>query len=96
LLERNPVDLSNPSDRDWLKALVWPDHRERFRRLEGALAATEGLTLDNREGDALSLLPDALGECPRDGTICVYHTLTTYPIGKPGGGLSRISSLLRA
>ena len=29
-LERNPVDLSDPDRRDWLKALVWPDQAERF------------------------------------------------------------------
>ena len=82
-LERCPVDLSNPNDRHWLKALVWPDHRERFQRLEGALAVTKGLALDIRQGDALALLPDALSECPREGAICVYHTLVTYQFAKP-------------
>ena len=41
--------------RDWLKALVWPDHRERFRRLEDALSAVEGLAVEIRPGDALGL-----------------------------------------
>ncbi len=82
-LERSPVDLSNADDRDWLKALVWPDHRERFQRLEGALAVTQGLALDIRKGDALSLLPDVLAECPREGSVCVYHTLVTYQFAKP-------------
>ena len=35
-LELNPVDLSNDAERDWLKALVWPDQVERFERLQKA------------------------------------------------------------
>ena len=82
-LERNPVDLADRDATDWLKALVWPDHRERFLRLNGALAATEGLTLDIRKGDALELLPDALVAMPRGGAVCLFHTLTTYQFAKP-------------
>ena len=43
-LERDPVDLSDREARDWLKALVWPDHRDRYLRLEQALEATKDLT----------------------------------------------------
>jgi len=82
-LERDPVDLSDPDARLWLKALVWPDHRERFRRLEEALKATEHLALDIRRGDALRLLPDALAKAPREGALVVFHTLTTYQFSKP-------------
>jgi hypothetical protein len=82
-LERDPVDLADPEARDWLRALVWPDHRDRFRRLEQALAATEGLSLNIRAGDALALLTDALAEAPRKGPLCVYHTMAAYQLAKP-------------
>ena len=81
-LERDPVDLNDRNARDWLKALVWPDHRDRFRRLEDALSAVGGLAVDIRAGDALGLLPEALAECPAGGTICVFHTMTTYQFSK--------------
>ena len=77
-LERNPVDLANFEDRDWLRALVWPDQPDRLRRLERALDAVKGLPVDIRAGDALALLPDALAESPREGTVCVFHTMVTY------------------
>jgi hypothetical protein len=77
-LERSPVDLSRPEERDWLRALVWPDQVERFTRLEAALALQQGETLPIRRGDALELLPEALAAIPRDEPACVYHTFVTY------------------
>jgi hypothetical protein len=77
-LERNPVDLSNPASRDWLRALVWPDHRARFGRLDKALEIYAGKQPEIRAGDALDLLPEALAEAPAGETLCVYHTVVTY------------------
>jgi hypothetical protein len=77
-LERNPVDLSRSEERDWLKALVWPDQVTRFARLEAALTIRMGESLTIREGDALELLPDALSEIPEDAATCVYHSFVTY------------------
>lgn len=77
-LERDPVDLSNADERDWLRALVWPDHVSRFAKLEQALAIASKENLPIRRGDALDLLPDALGEVPEDEVVCVYHSFVTY------------------
>jgi hypothetical protein len=77
-LELNPVDLSNPDDRDWLRALVFPDRVERVARLEAALAAYKDVKPEIRIGNALDLLPDALAAVPKDGVACVYHTFVTY------------------
>lgn len=79
-LERDRVDLADPDARDWLKALVWPDHVARFERLEKALAL--GLHPEIRAGDALDLLGDALAEAPLDHTLCVYHTMVTYQFSR--------------
>lgn len=77
-LERSPVDLANADDRDWLKALVWPDHAQRFQRLELALKVNAQWPHDIRAGDAVSLLPDVLTEIPEDETLCLYHTMAIY------------------
>ncbi len=77
-LERNPVDLSRQEERDWLKALVWPDHIARFANLERALAIHAQSPPPIREGDALELLPEALAAIPPAETACVYHSFVTY------------------
>jgi len=77
-LERNPVDLSNQTERDWLRALVWPDHAARFAKLDQALAIASQEVLPIRAGDALELLPDALSDIPAHETVCVYHSFVTY------------------
>ena len=77
-LELNPVDLSNPEQRDWLKALVWPDNIARFARLEKALDIAGRAKSEIRAGDALALLPDAIARIPEDQPVCVYHSYVTY------------------
>jgi hypothetical protein len=77
-LERHPVNLKNSSDRDWLRALVWPDHTARMARLEAGLAALAEAPPDIRSGDALDNLMQTIAEAPREGTVCVFHTMVTY------------------
>jgi hypothetical protein len=77
-IELNPVDLGSAEDRDWLRALVWPDHPERLQRLERAIAICVKRPPDIRVGDALELLPDIAAKAPRDGALCIVHTMTTY------------------
>jgi hypothetical protein len=74
-LERNPVDLSNPKQRDWLKALVWPDHLARF---ENAIERFRANPAEIRAGDALTLLPETIAQAPEDQPVCVYHTYVVY------------------
>ena len=81
-LELNPVDLSNADDRDWLRALVWPDQRARLRRLDGAIDLFVHCKPAIRAGDALALLPDALAEAPRGQVACVYHTIAIYQFSR--------------
>lgn len=77
-LERDPVDLSLQEERDWLKALVWPDHIARFANLARALEIVATAPPPIRKGDALELLPEALAAMPPTETACVYHSFVTY------------------
>jgi hypothetical protein len=77
-LELNPVDLTHADDRDWLRALIFPDRVERFARLEAALEIYRDARPEIRVGNALVLLPDALARVPAGETVCVYHTFVTY------------------
>jgi hypothetical protein len=77
-LELNPVNLDDPDQRDWLRALVWPDTQGRSERLEAALKAYASQKPEIRIGSALDLLPDALRAMPEDQPVCVYHSYVVY------------------
>jgi hypothetical protein len=76
-LELNPVNLNDPDARDWLKALIWPENKLRFERLDAALKAHADAKPPIRVGDALALLPNALRDAPEHQPVCVYHTYVT-------------------
>jgi hypothetical protein len=77
-LELNPVNLSDRNDRDWLRALVWPDQPQRLDRLDRAIALYRKGAPKILSGEALALLPDALAAIPPDDAVCVYHTIAVY------------------
>jgi hypothetical protein len=81
-LELNPVNLASADDRDWLRALIWPDQVERLRRLERAIVLFAQTNPAIRAGDALALLPDALAAVPENQVPVVYHTIAVYQFSR--------------
>lgn len=83
-LERNPVDLENADDRDWLRALVWPDNAARLARLDRAIALfRDGReAVEIRRGDALENLLPALRGIPEGEPVCIFHTITLYQFSR--------------
>lgn len=74
-VDLNPLNLDDPTDRRWLRALIWPDHPDRAQRLDvAARAAARGPRPHIHQGDAAEALPDLLDQAPRDTTVVVYHT----------------------
>lgn len=81
-LELNPVDLSNADDRDWLRALMWPDQISRLERLDRAVSLFRENKPEIRSGDALALLSGALRDMPENETVCIYHTIAVYQFSR--------------
>jgi hypothetical protein len=77
-LELNPVDLSSAEDRLWLKALIWPELKARFERLDAAVETARTHPARMVVGDALANLADVGSGTPRDGALVVYHSHVTY------------------
>lgn len=79
-IDLNPIDLHDPVERLWLRALVWPDHLERARLLDAAieLAVAADRPPNFLRGDALDLLPDVLPNLPPDAAPCVFHSAVLY------------------
>lgn len=71
----HPLDLGDPADRQWLRALIWPDHPDRAQRLDlAARAAARGPLPQVHQGDATATMPDLLAHAPHDTTVVVFHT----------------------
>ncbi|TFE23066.1 DUF2332 domain-containing protein [Cohnella luojiensis] len=67
-------DLNDPEDFLWLKALIWPEHKERISYFEKAALCLEKQPLELVEEDGVSLLPNIASKITKDSTICVFHT----------------------
>ncbi|WP_309122582.1 DUF2332 domain-containing protein [Paenibacillus sp.] len=86
LLERSPpvtsrtgidlhvIDVTEPSEYLWLKALIWPEHKERVACFERAVMCSEGEPRKLLEGDGVSLLPEIASNISKDSTLCIFHT----------------------
>ena len=75
-LDLNPIDVCDPQACLWLRALVWPEHRDRAELLMRALEMARQHPTDLKAGDALDLLPEVLPDIPPDTALCIYHTHT--------------------
>lgn len=74
-VDLHPLDLADPADRRWLRALIWPDHPERAERLDlAAQAAARGALPQIHRGDATETLPELLAQAPPETTVTVFHT----------------------
>lgn len=77
-LERDPVDVENADDRDWLRALVWPERAERHQRLAAAIDIARDYPPPVEKADAIVDLSPTLNRAPAKARPCVFHTAVTY------------------
>jgi hypothetical protein len=75
-VDRNPLDPSDPADRAWLRALVWPggNAAARLDRLEAAARIAAEDPPQVLTGDLVDRLPDAVALLPPHCTPVVFHT----------------------
>ncbi len=76
-IELNPVNLADRNDRDWLRALIWPDQPQRLERLDRAITLFMRERPEIRAGDVLEMLPSVLAALPPE-PVCLYHTIVLY------------------
>ena len=69
-----PVDVTDAEQTDWLRALIWPEQRERVALLARALQAARHDPPPLVQGDALPLLPTLAASLPREAVLCVFDT----------------------
>jgi hypothetical protein len=73
-LDLRPIDVHDDAAVRWLLACVWPEHHERRRRLEGAIATARADPPIVSTGDLVDDLPALLAEGPDDAQLVVFHS----------------------
>lgn len=75
-LDLEPVDVRDPAQRDWVQAMIPPDHIAEQRRLREALSLRAASDIRMLQGDALALLES---ESQRmSNTLCIFHSWCLY------------------
>jgi hypothetical protein len=71
----NPIDLADPEAREHLRSLIWPDHVERLRLLEAAMAIAAPAPVDT--ASAGPWVRRQLATLPEAATTVVVHSIVT-------------------
>ncbi|HET9123901.1 MAG TPA: DUF2332 domain-containing protein [Solirubrobacteraceae bacterium] len=75
-IDLHPVDATDPEERRWLQALVWPEHVDRHAQLGLALDAVAADPPEIIAGDAIELLPRLdVERIPTDRELVVFHSM---------------------
>lgn len=79
-IDLNPNDVQDEDAMLWLRALLWPEQRDRAERLEQALALARQHPPRLIKGDVLEALPQVLEEIPNNVPVCVLHSFVLNQI----------------
>lgn len=71
-LDLNPLDPADAETRAWLQAQLWPEETDRRARLDAALTLAARLPARLRKGDALDILPAAVGMVSAPAVPCIF------------------------
>ena len=93
-IDLDPVDLGNPDQLLWLRALIWPEHVERHQQLIDAAAEFSHGVIRMHKGDAGEVLPALIESVPSRCALVVYSTIAFYQF--PRGSRRRIAGTLAA
>lgn len=67
-------DLNDEEDYLWLRALIWPEHKERLEMFDHVAECLKGQTVKFMEGDGVALLSKITDQIQEDAVICIFHT----------------------
>lgn len=73
-IDLHVIDVTNEDDYLWLKALIWPEHKQRRQLFIDAARNITDNALELIEGDGISLLPEIVNNIQDDSVICIFHT----------------------
>lgn len=73
-IDVNPLSFADPSDVEWLRTLIWPEHEDRRERLKQVAGVVSRNPPRIDRGDATANLPLLAADAPKDATLVVLHS----------------------
>jgi hypothetical protein len=73
-IDLNVIDLNDSDQSLWLRALIWPEEKERIKLLAAAKKIFAEKPPQLFTGDAIDILPDVIGKIPNNTSLCIFHT----------------------
>lgn len=75
-VDLHPIDLTDPTERRWLRALVWPENLPQYELLRAATELVAARRPRILAGDAVTALPRLDADLPTDRPLVVWHAAT--------------------
>ena len=75
-VDLNPIDVTDPTERLWLRALVWPENPQEEAQLTAALESVASDPPPMVAGDAIDVCPQLAARLPRGEPRVVFHAAT--------------------
>lgn len=93
-IDLNPLDVTDPGERAWLRSLIWPEHEVRRARLDAAavIAAADPPRLV--AGDLTEAVDSLLAEVPAGAQVVLFHSAVLAYVDAPGR--EQFTSLMRS
>lgn len=82
-LDLAPIDPTDAESAAWLRALVWPEDRERLRTLDAALTTAAAHPPRLVAGDAVLTLAEVVEGLAAGMPVCVFHSATLAHLPAP-------------
>ena len=82
-IDLHPLDVSDPRDQRWLRALVWPEHTERAELLDAALSMAAADPPEVLAGDVFDVLPEHVRQTPSGLPVCICHNFLINQFSDP-------------
>ena len=73
-IDLNPLDVTNPEDVSWLRALLWPEHTDRLALMNAAIEVARREPPTLLRGALFNRIPELVMNAPADATACLFAT----------------------
>lgn len=75
-VDLHPIDATDPEERRWLRALIWPENTAQAELQDAALRVVAKNPPRTFTGDVVDVLPEVVAAVPRGTPVVVFHAAT--------------------